>query len=327
MSELNTTDAAAQILTALDTESESADTTAAPDAETEVLQRLDAGDGKPDQDAGETAADKTAEVIEPALKAQAIEPPASWKADERERFKALPPDLQKYLAERESERDRGLSNSQRESAEAKKAAQAQLESVQVERQSYVKGLNDLVNALNTMDPVIAEGRRTDWEAEHVKDPLGAPARLIKYQNRERLLMARTAERDQLQQRSDLENYQRQDAVLREKLPDVWTDDGKRAAFQSEFGKYLQDQGFTPQESAGIKDARAMLLGRKAMLYDQLMAQQAKIAATKKLPAQGKTMRVQAADETNENARAEALKRSAMKSGRTDDITAAIMASL
>jgi hypothetical protein len=49
-----------------------------------------------------------------------IDPPRSFNSDAREMFYGLPPSLQRYLVQREHERDRGLHQSQQKLADAKK---------------------------------------------------------------------------------------------------------------------------------------------------------------------------------------------------------------
>lgn len=61
-----------------------------------------------DDAAGELEATTEGEP-EPVEELQAIEPPNSWRADKKEIFKALPPEAQEYIAERERERDAYLS--------------------------------------------------------------------------------------------------------------------------------------------------------------------------------------------------------------------------
>jgi hypothetical protein len=60
-------------------------------------------------------------VVADAINALAlIDPPRSWAAEEKARFKALPYDLQLYVTQREAQRDTALRRSQNEIAEAKK---------------------------------------------------------------------------------------------------------------------------------------------------------------------------------------------------------------
>ena len=306
--------------------------------EAKILERLDAGDGAPDQEAGETASDTTAEVVEAPKPAEGtkpdaateapIEAPASWKAEWQEQFKALPPAQQKIIAERESERERGLAKSQQESAEARKAAEVERTAVQAERKTYVEGLTKLIDVANMLDPVIAEGRKTDWGKALRDDPFGAPAKKYDYEQRENQLNMLVSHRDQVEQKARYEAYQRGHQELKAKLPEIWTDDGKRTAFQSEFAKYLEGFGYSPQESSSIADHRAILVGHKAMQYDKLMAEQKRIADTKVKPLAAKVVRAQSNDVTSsKDVRAEALTKRAMRTGRTDDIAEAVLSQL
>jgi hypothetical protein len=49
-----------------------------------------------------------------------VTPPRSWPAEEKQRFKSLPYDLQLFVTHREAERDRAVRNRMNEIAEAKK---------------------------------------------------------------------------------------------------------------------------------------------------------------------------------------------------------------
>lgn len=290
------------------------------------MERLEGGDTPSDQGAGETAADTTTEVVE-TEEVPSIDPPVSWKAEWKEQFKALPRDQQQWHVDRESERNSHFTKTQQESAEARKAAEAQVVAVQEERKTYASRLTNLIDVANVVDPVIAEGRRTDWAKAHADDPLGAPGKYFAYKQREQELSALQQHRDEVLQKVRYENYTKGDQALRESLPDIWPHDDKRKAFQSEFAKYLKDAGYSPDEANSIDDHRAVLLGRKAMLYDRLMAQQTQIAAKKVVPAQGKVARSQANESGDSNVRAEALSKRALKTGRTDDQVAAVLARL
>jgi hypothetical protein len=74
-----------------------------------------------------SAEDSTVEeVLEPEAETPQefepfLQPPASWKADEKEMFKTLPLEAQKVIARRESERDKGFYQSRQELAEIRQA--------------------------------------------------------------------------------------------------------------------------------------------------------------------------------------------------------------
>jgi hypothetical protein len=57
-----------------------------------------------------------------------IEPPRSWPADYKERFKSLPYDLQVYVAAHEAQREKTLRRAQNEAASARQKLAAHLKS-------------------------------------------------------------------------------------------------------------------------------------------------------------------------------------------------------
>ncbi len=323
------TERAEQILATLDSEDVGTGTdTSALSAEEQALQILDAGDSAQGQDAGETGSDKTTEAVEtqPETTVESIEPPASWKAEWKDQFKALPPETQKIIAERESERERGITKSQQESAEARKAAEAERAQVQAERQHYVQRLSGMIDQVKATDPIIAEGLRTDWVALSKENPALALQKKFEFDQRSFQLQALENERNAANARIRDEKFREGHKLLSEKL-DFWNDEGKRTAFQSELAKTLTDHyGLKPEEAANIEDARAMLIARDAMRWRQHEASMAKVVPIRP-KAPSAVMRSQPQNEGSKDERAEALKRSAIKSGRTEDAAAAILAAL
>lgn len=237
--------------------------------------------------AGDEQAVAETEQEEPEV--PAIDPPVSWKADAKEKFNALPRELQEVIANRERERESHFGKTQQELTAKEKAIEAERQSVQNERQTYAQRLTQIIEQAQTMDPVIAEGRKTDWAKAHADDPLGAPAKYFAWQQREQQLNAMAQQRDQISNQIRSEMLRKAEERLSTELKDEWTNPDKRKAFQSDVKKVLQDVGFSEDEFAGVTDARALLVARKAALYDKLMAQQASIAAAKKSPPAPKTI--------------------------------------
>lgn len=305
-----------------------------PAAETPIEQLSD--DAKADRIANEpepeaevkTPVEGEAEASKEAAEPEspAIEPPTSWNADAKERFKALPPELQKYVAERESERDRGLSKTQQETAEARKAAEAERQAVQQERQALAQRLTAQIGYAETTDPVLAEGRKTDWARAWRENPTEAGAKWFEYQQREAALKQQVELRENLMQRMEQDAIRKAEADLATKL-DFWGDKDKRSAFQSDLRKYLANEGYSNDEIGGVKDSRAVVMARKAMLYDQLMAQQATIADKKKAPTPAKTvLKSQASNEASESEKTASVLKRVKGTSRTDE-QAAIIAGL
>lgn len=92
-----------------------------------------------EDDAPETVSEETDEEVEAEVEPEdqtedepdlpAIEAPKSWDADHKEKFAALPRDVQEYLLERETERDKGVSQQQQRASEARQAAEREAQAV------------------------------------------------------------------------------------------------------------------------------------------------------------------------------------------------------
>lgn len=95
----------------------------------------------------ETAHAEEPEASEPET--PAIDPPRSWTKEAKERWSSLPRETQEYLAQRESERDRGLLRSQNELADQRKAFEAEREAVKALKQQYETQLPNLVKTLES----------------------------------------------------------------------------------------------------------------------------------------------------------------------------------
>jgi len=318
---LNISSATEDVLAKLGDDDAADDAGAGTDMELDGTELLDAAQELP---AFDNADDDTAQEDEAD---SLIDPPASWKADAKKRFHDLPRDLQRVIADRERERESHFSRTQQETAEVRKANQAERAAVQNERLAYAQGLSQLIEQMKTVDPVVAEGQRTDWASLSQQNPAVAQAKWAQYQQRLQQLQATAAQRRDLQARIDHENHRRADEELGTAL-DFWKDQGQRTAFKSHLSTFLAGNGFAPEEIQSVADSRVVLVARKAMLYDQLMAEQAKIAAARRSPAPQRVLKSQAAlDYSEASARAHKLKARAARSGRIDDAAAAILASL
>lgn len=256
-----------------------------------------------------------------------IEPPISWKADAKDRFKALPPELQSYVLERESERERGLSKTQQDSADARKAAEAEAASYKAERQAYADRLGAIIETVTKASPKLAEWKARDWSKFSKENPLEFPGEWFDYQQTIGSIRAAEADRTRIEQQDLNDKRLKAHEELTAKL-DFWKDTDKRKAFQSDLRTWGKSEGWSDAEINGIEDSRALLMARKAMLYDKGEAEKAKIAALKKPLPTGKVLKTQSTESNGSgNQHADALSRKAARTGRTDDQAAAILARL
>ena len=110
----------------------------------------------------------------------------------------------------------------------------------------------------------------------------------------------------------------QEGELLAKLPE-WKDESKAKAEREAITQFLMDNGYTSKEVSGISDHRAVVMARKAMLYDTMM-QKAQAAAKKVENLPTKVQRSGDGDKPNLDKRTAAYQKLS-KSGRVEDAAA------
>jgi hypothetical protein len=203
--------------------------------------------------------------------APAIDPPQSWKADERALWAKVPPDVQAIIARRDRDASSYVLTRTQEMAEERRAsAEARLS----ERGEYKQNLEKL---LFVAAPEAEKFTQIDWQrlaAENPADYVRLTAERDALRGRigaiqgeiQRIDYQSNAEREQ--QFGQFREQQAQ--LLAQKLP-VYADAERGPKFVRELTDYLQTQGFTPQELAAVVDHRAILLAEKAMRADRAAA--------------------------------------------------------
>ena len=166
-------------------------------------------------------------------------------------------------------------------AEGRKAAEAELEALTAQRESYANQLAQLETALNQSEPT-----QEYWDALQAEDPIEYVKQREALRDRRDALAQVQSEQQRVQQ----EQYQQLQAQTQErlkqeadKLLDVipeWRDADVATKQKNAVYTYAQRHlGYSEQELSQIGDHRAVNALRKAYLYDELMKQ--KPAATKK----------------------------------------------
>ncbi len=249
-----------------------------------------ADDASPPLEAtGETEAPADAEETPP------IEPPRSWKAEEKERFRALPRETQEYLAERESERDRLLNRSQSEAAEKLKGLTAKEQAVEQARQQYEAALPQLLQTLQTSQNGEFHDVRTIQDVERLAREDWP--RYLQWDVAQKKIAAVQQEMLSAQQRQQQEKTQRftdfarkEDDAFIERVPDM-ADKVKAERLQKQALSLLKDLGFSDSElgqswngdkDLSLRDHRIQMLIRDATLYRDALAK-SKTAQAKPVP--------------------------------------------
>lgn len=166
-------------------------------------------------------------------------------------------------------------------AEVAQVAQA----VMAERQQYQAQLAQMQQALGRE---LQEQSQIDWNGLLESDPVEylkqrhlAEQRQAAYQQATEAQQRAQIEAQQMQVQQHQAQLQSEHQALLDKLPD-WQDATKATAERAQMRDFLLSAGFRADEVGSISDHRAVLIARKAMLYDQMVTQ-----------AQSATQRVQA----------------------------------
>ncbi len=259
----------------------------------------------------EPAAEAAVEDAAPAEEAEApgetqeseaetpIDAPRSWKAEEKERFKALPRETQEYLAERERDRDRELNRSQQEAAEKLKGLTAKELAVEQARQQYESALPQLLQTMQATQMGEFADVRTIADVE--KMAAEDWPRYLKWDVAQKKIAAVQQEMLSAQQRQQTEKQQKfaefaqkEDTAFSQAVPEAGNPE-QYEKLQKGAIKLLHDLGFSDNELGegwsgqrefNIRDHRLQLLIRDAYLYregQRLKQTNAKAVADKKKP--------------------------------------------
>lgn len=207
-------------------------------------------------------------------------------------------------------------------AEARKQTEAELQAVRAEREQYAQ----LLSALETQVQQVAQPN-IDWDRLYQEDPIEwVRQREVMRENQEKAA-AIQSEKQRLAQISQQEQaqlmqqklQQEQEALLAA-IPD-WKDAKKAQAEKAMLVEFGQKIGFTPEELKSVVDHRAVLMLRKAALYDQMMSKRGNIKpVTNNGPRPAKPGAAGRISNTTEAVRAQ---QRVAKTGRVDDAANAI----
>lgn len=272
----------------------------------------------------ETVTGETTEQPDEGTKADPAEPviapPESWKAEAKERFKTLPRDLQQVIADREVEQKSAFNRQVNESTVAKQAAEQ-------ERQRYATQLDSLIQQATALDPVLSIASRmgaADWTRLWTENPGQAGALEAQIRERQNVISNWANQRQALAQQQVQTMETQEAAKLAEKLPE-WKDESKRAQFTQTLRKVAQDHyGFRPEELSNVLDHRHVLALADAVKWQQHLAAQ-KTAQEKKVAQPQRVMKPSSTNQPAVSDRVKALKQRAIRTGKDDDVMAALMA--
>lgn len=211
-----------------------------------------------------------------------------------------------------------------EAADTRKAADAEIQKATQERHQYQAGLQKVAAQL---EGALQQQNNIDWQGLLDSDPVEYLKQQHLFQQRQAAYQDNMQQQQQIDQLNHSENAKQRDAFLRTqqeellaKLPD-WKDPAKASAEKQAIMKYLSDQGYDSDALNNITDHKAVILGRKAMLYDKMM-EKANAASKKVATIPQKVVRPGAGESpANQDSQRAVMKRLAA-SGSLDDAAAA-----
>lgn len=206
-----------------------------------------------------------------------------------------------------------------EASELRKAADAELSKAHQERAVYQQNLQRM-QALD--EAALQQQQSVNWDELLQTDP-------VEYLKQQRITQERQARLQQVyseQQRINAQQQaEQQDAKSRyvaqqqeellAKLPD-WKDDAKARSEKQAIAAYLMSEGFEQETVNNITDARAVVMARKAMLFDKML-QKASAASKKVATLPQKVERPGQGDNPGLDKRSAAFQKLS-KSGRVED---------
>ena len=207
-------------------------------------------------------------------------------------------------------------------AEVRKQTEAELQEVRAEREQYAQ----LLGALQAQVQQAAQPN-IDWDRLYQEDPIEwVRQREVMRENQEKAA-AIQSEQQRLAQLSQQEQAQQRQALLAQEqealvaaIPE-WKDAKKAQAEKAMLVQFGQKIGFTPDDLKNVVDHRAVVMLRKAALYDQMMSKRGQIKpVTNNGPRPAKPG---AAGRVSSNTEAMRAQQRLAKTGRVDDAADAI----
>lgn len=279
----------------------------------------------PEEAAPERPSGETQEQTEPAE--PPIDPPASWDDEAKERFRQLPRDLQDVVQKRERDRDLSVRRGQDEIAKARKEIESkQAEAIQ-QAQQYVQHLQYSAQALHQQ--LLGDFADIKSPADAANLAASDPVRYLQFDARQKQVQAAYQQVAQHQQHAQTVQQNKlkewaaeQDRALADQVPE-WRDKSKREAEIRTIKDYAVEQGLSREEAEQAWSAPAVIMARKAMLFDKGQ----KTAAASKVVNLPKVIKPGTAPEAGEadRARAEAARSKLHKTGSLADAASALAA--
>lgn len=212
-------------------------------------------------------------------------------------------------------------------SEERRAAKEAAARAEAERTQYATNLQMGMQQLQALTQI---QQQTDWDALREQDPMEYLRQRDLLEKRQtalaaghQRLAALHAQHTAHEQQQRAEYVEGQRETMLAKIP-AWKDAAKARAEMTQLNEYLRGEGYSEQEINNVIDHKPVVMARKAMLYDQLMAKAA-TANKRVVNLPSRTERPGSTDSRPIDGRS-AVYQSLRKTG-SDDAAAALFSSL
>lgn len=286
-------------------------------------------DGEPEQEAESEDPDSDQEEEEDGEPEEAIAPPPSWSAADKETFKELPVAAQRAIAQREAARERFVNEKAQEAAQARKDAEAARQAVEQDRQGKLGQLDSALTALAT--ELQGEFASVNWQELAATDPAEYVAKKAKYDakmetfQKAQQTRQQEAQKAQEQQRTQFAQFvQEQSQKLLEAIPE-WADPEVAKVGKAELRAAAREYGFSDDELQNLYDHRTVLALKDAAAYRKLQRSKAKVE--KKVVAKPKVQKPGNQNTTKGDARSKRIadKRNQLRKSGKPEVAASVFA--
>jgi hypothetical protein len=210
---------------------------------------------------------------------------ASEEAEEQEKPEELETIVhngeEKHLTKAELKElaQQGFRTAGRQAALAEQRRYIEQQAIAVQQQAQFQAqFTEQLAQVKALEGQLAQWKQVNWSELAQTDPMQYMTLHHQYteakdayNNQIQTLNHARAQAEQAQQQHTAQRLQMEAQAMRQAIPD-WKDQARAAAEMGEVKQFLARNGFDDAEVASIIDHRHVVVARKAMLYDKLMAQ-------------------------------------------------------
>ena len=169
------------------------------------------------------------------------------------------------------QREADYTRKTQEVADERREVEAQKQQIEQANQLWQKQMQEAIATVDAAtSAVLSDFQSIDWDRLKVEDPTQFIIRQREYEQRHAQLQQQKTSlvehNQQVQQQRMAEILPREQQALRASIPE-WNDESVFEAERKAVAEYAMKQGFTKDQIDSLVDHKAVVMLRKAMLYD------------------------------------------------------------